>query len=79
MVLRFTVLTVDAVIDDVWRVELKILVANAFCVKEDIAVKEFVLVLMAASVEVVIEDVWRVELKMLVANAFCVSVLIAVI
>ena len=32
-------------------------VANAVCVKEDIAVKEFVLVLMAASVEVVIDDV----------------------
>ena len=37
-------------------------VANAFCVKEDIAVKEFVLVLMAARVEAVILDVWRVEL-----------------
>ena len=50
-------LTVDAVIDDVWRVELKILVANAFCVKEDIAVKEFVLTLIAASVDAVMDDV----------------------
>ena len=49
--------------DDVCRVELKMLVANAFCVKEDIAVSEFVLVLMAAIVEAVILDVCRVELK----------------
>ena len=54
------------------------LVANAFCVKLLIAIKEFVLVLMAASVEAVILDVCRVELKMFVANAFCVKLLIAV-
>ena len=52
--------------DDVCSVELKMLVANAFCVKEDIVINEFVLVLIAASVEVVIDEVWSVELKMLV-------------
>ena len=54
--------------DDVWRVELKMLVANAVCVKEDIAVKEFVLVLIAAMVEAVILDVCNVLLKIVGAN-----------
>jgi hypothetical protein len=38
-------------------VELNILVAKAVCVSVLIAVKEFVLVLIAASVDVVIEEV----------------------
>jgi hypothetical protein len=50
-------LIVEAVIDDVWKLELKILVAKAVCVKEDIAISELVLVLIAAIVEAVIDDV----------------------
>ena len=34
IVLILSVVTVDAVIEDVWRLELKILVANTVCVKE---------------------------------------------
>ena len=47
---------------------MKIVVANAVCVKEDIVVSEFVLVLMAAIVEAVIDDVCNVLLKIVGAN-----------
>ena len=68
LVLVLIAASVDVVIDDVCSVELKMLVANAVCVKEDIVVSELVLVLMAAIVEAVILDVCKVLLKIVGAK-----------
>jgi Mor family transcriptional regulator len=63
LVLVLMAAIVEAVIDDVVKVELKILGAYSVWIRELTEVSEFVLILMAAIVEAVIDDVCRVLLK----------------
>ena len=63
LVLVLMAAIVDPTIDDVVKVELKILGAYSVCMRELTEVSEFVLILMAAIVEATIDDVCRVLLK----------------